>query len=208
MGQAALAQETIAGAEIAAAGDAVPVTGAEADEAVARASAWLNGVTGLQGRFIQINPDDSTAEGDFYLQRPGKVRFAYDPPSALTIVSDGRDYAELDAELETVNRYALEETPLNTLLKADIDLAADTELCGVARQGDLVLICVNDSKDQLSGEMVLVFSDPEFALREWVAIDESKQQTRVILTQLTRQASLDPALFAIETIGSRRPGGR
>ncbi len=190
-------------------GDAVAVTGAEADEAVTRANAWLNGVSGMKGRFQQINPDGTVAEGDFYLQRPGRLRFAYDPPSPLTIVADGRTVAQIDSELETVDRTTIDQTPLNYLLKADVDLSGDANVGGVAKQDGLVLISLDDPRGQTEGQLILVFSDTEFALREWVALDAFGQETRVVLYDLTRQARLDPELFTYEFDGSsRRPGQR
>lgn len=206
-----LAQDAPADAEIeaAVAGEAEPLTGAEADAAVARASEWLDSVENLRGRFQQLNPDGSVAEGDFFIQRPGRLRFAYDPPSPLTILTDGRLYWQIDSALETADRVPLDETPLHFLLKSDIDLAKDSDVRGAARQDGLALISIGDASGKIGGQMVLIFSDPEFALREWMAVDEYGQQTRVILYDVQRPAELDADLFIHDAeSGSRRPGQR
>lgn len=177
---------------------ATPLSGAEADEALARASEYLNGMRAVKGRFQQVNSDGSLSEGDFYLQRPGRVRFDYDEPSPLLIVADGRTVASIDSEMDTVDRTLLDETPLAYLLKANIDLADDGQVGGVARQDGLVLISLDDPAGRVGGQLILIFAAPEYALREWVAVDDYGQQTRVILTDVTRQASLDPSLFTYD----------
>ena len=90
--------------EAAAAGEAVALSGEAAEAAVQRASVWLESVANLRGRFQQLNPDGSVAEGDFFLQRPGRLRFAYDAPSTLTVLTDGRLYWQIDSALETFDR--------------------------------------------------------------------------------------------------------
>ncbi len=183
---------------------------AATDHAVARASEWLNGVTGLQGRFLQINPDGSVADGQFHMLRPGRARFAYDPPSPLTIVADGRTVAQIDSALATVDRAAIDQTPLAWLLRADVDLASDANVRGAARQDGLLFIALEDPAGDIPGQIVLVFSGEDFSLREWAAIDEFGQETRVILSQVTRPAQIDPRLFVYdaEPAPARRPGRR
>ena len=36
----------------------------------------------LVGNFVQVGPDGTKTKGDFYIQKPGKVRFEYDAPSS------------------------------------------------------------------------------------------------------------------------------
>ena len=52
-----------------------------------RVSAYLSSLPTLVGNFVQVGPDGSRTKGEFYMQKPGKVRFEYDPPSPI---DDGR----------------------------------------------------------------------------------------------------------------------
>ena len=55
-----------------------------ADQAlVQRATAYLEGLTQAKARFIQTDPRGQVSRGTLWLKRPGKARFAYDPPSGL-----------------------------------------------------------------------------------------------------------------------------
>ena len=57
-----------------------------ADKAlVDRAVAYLEGLTEAKGRFVQTDHRGRSTTGQLYLKRPGKARFAYDPPSGLLV---------------------------------------------------------------------------------------------------------------------------
>src|SRR5690242_10455420 len=51
----------------------------------ARVSAYLSSLQTLVGQFVQVGPDGTKTKGDFYIQKPGKVRFEYDPPVPIDI---------------------------------------------------------------------------------------------------------------------------
>jgi hypothetical protein len=41
----------------------------------ARVSSYLSSLQTLVGNFVQVGPDGTKVKGDFYIQKPGKVRF-------------------------------------------------------------------------------------------------------------------------------------
>src|SRR5690242_4747058 len=59
-------------------------------------SAHNSGITTMAGRFLQIDTQGNRNEGTFYLQRPGKIRFRYDPPSREEIMSIGQGFYVID----------------------------------------------------------------------------------------------------------------
>src|SRR6201991_1684566 len=48
---------------------------------VDRVSLYLSTIQTLVGNFVQVGPDGRKTEGKFYIAKPGRVRFEYDPPS-------------------------------------------------------------------------------------------------------------------------------
>ncbi|MBE7211272.1 MAG: outer membrane lipoprotein carrier protein LolA, partial [Gluconacetobacter diazotrophicus] len=54
---------------------------------IARIQDTLNGITTLKGRFEQTAPDGKRSTGTVWLDRPGRMRFQYDPPSPLLLVA-------------------------------------------------------------------------------------------------------------------------
>ena len=48
---------------------------------------YLGDITTLQARFSQTDYMGEIMTGDLFLKKPGKIRFSYDPPNYLQIVS-------------------------------------------------------------------------------------------------------------------------
>ncbi len=173
-------------------------------QALAQANRTLNAVTRLQGRFVQNSPDGSRATGTFYLQRPGKLRFEYNPPATLLIISDGATVSTHDSALRTTDRTPLRNTPLNLVLRGHVDLERDANVTRVARQGDWLFVNVRDRNGLADGQLTLWFVGPNVDLRAWDVVDATGARTRVTLNGLSMPTSLDPALFRANSLPSSR----
>lgn len=176
----------------------VALEGADRADALTRANAALNGVQRLQGRFTQRSPDGSSAGGLFYLQRPGKLRFQYDPPASLLIVADGSVVSMRDTALRTTERTPLRSTPLHLILADRVDLERNARVTRVSRSGDWLLITARDRTGEMDGQITLQFFGPQAELRSWDVIDATGARTRITLSGLTQPASLDRSLFRLE----------
>src|SRR5580704_16582240 len=102
----------LSAAMLLAAAPAVAAPDPQNDALVARAVAYLDGITSVKGRFEQTNDKGGVADGTLYLARPGRARFEYDPPSGLVVTSDGRTVVVTDAKRGTSQHMALSSTPL------------------------------------------------------------------------------------------------
>jgi outer membrane lipoprotein-sorting protein len=173
---------------------------------VDKARAYLQGLGAAKGRFTQTDPNGSTAGGTVYLQRPGKIRFEYDPARPLLVVSDGYNVKVYDKALKTFDQYPLGRTPLSLFLAKEVRLDRGVVVERVERlSGGGFAITARDGKREAEGKIRLVFSDGPVALREWSAVDRQGRATRVRLSGLTETASLDPKLFQLRD-PTRRPG--
>lgn len=155
-----------------------------ANEALARVNAYLNGINTLTARFVQIGGDRQQVGGTLYVQRPGRLRFAYDPPSTLEIVADGRSVAVRDSRLRTNDVYSIGQTPLKFLLRDNVDLARDLRVRDVRIEpGGLVAINLEDSAT-LGGtsRVTLNFDARANVLRGWVIVDPQGYETQVTLS--------------------------
>ena len=85
----------------------------------------------MVGNFVQIGPDGGRTEGTFYIQKPGRVRFEYNPPSPIDIIADGSSVVVRDRKLATQDLYPLSQTPLRYLLADRIDLLRDADVVSV-----------------------------------------------------------------------------
>ena len=96
-----------------------------------KTSAYLSSVQQMHGHFVQVAPDGSQSQGEFYVQKPGRARFNYDPPSPIEIIADGKSLVVRDRKLGTQDVYPLSQTPLRFLLSDRIDLLRETKVVAV-----------------------------------------------------------------------------
>lgn len=157
----------------------------------------LNNTGTLSGQFNQLGSDGSNANGTLYLQRPGKIRFEYNAPNPLLIVSDGVTIQQSDLALGTSDRIPLSSTPLDFFLKQTVSLARDTDVLALRKFTGETHVTVRDKTGEAAGEMTLIFNEPNLALKEWQIRDEFGTLTRVQLTDLTYNQNLDPRLFVL-----------
>jgi outer membrane lipoprotein-sorting protein len=186
----------------------VALEGPARAEGLAQANRALNAIQRLQGRFTQSAPGGARSTGAFYIQRPGKLRFEYDPPATLLIVSDGSVVAMRDTELRTTERTPLRSTPLNIILGAQIDLERNARVLRVSRAGPWLMVTARDRTGEMDGQITLQFFGAQAELRSWDVIDATGARTRITLSEVTAPASLDRRLFRLEDIIERRPGRR
>lgn len=178
--------------------------GAARAEGLAQANRALNAVQRLQGRFLQASPGGGRASGMFYLQRPGRLRFEYDPPATMLIVADGSVVALRDTELRTTERTPIRSTPLSLILGQTINLERDARVLRVSRAGQWLMITARDRLGQTDGQITLQFFGPNTELRSWDVIDATGARTRITLSEITQPASFDRSLFRLEDMLSNR----
>ena len=169
-----------------------------ADKAlVNRAVAYLESLTEATARFSQTDARGRASSGTLHLKRPGKARFAYDPPSGLLVVSDGGRVSMLDARLKTFDSYPLIATPLSLLLARSIRLDKGVAVTRVTRMSDGFSIAARDKGKQTAGAITLTFTDSPLALSGWTVTDAQGQPTHVQLLNLQRASGLNRSLFVL-----------
>ncbi len=170
-------------------------------ELVTKINAYMKKFNDLEGQFIQTNPDNAVQKGRFYVLRPGRMRFDYNRPSRMRIVSDGQYLSIEDHDLKTVNKYPLESTPFRMLLNKDVNLERDARILAVSRSDSGASITLADRSGQSAGQIQLFFSMPDLALKEWVITDAQGLHTRIEISNLQFEKKLASSLFAPSKIG-------
>ena len=163
-----------------------------------RISAALNAIHSMTGRFVQIDPNGGLEEGKFYIEKPGRMRFEYTPPTPTLIVSDGTTVAVKNTKLDTVDRYPLISTPLDIVLSDKLDLKADKAVTDITHDGNSIIVKAKSTDKNVQGAITLVFSDPGLELRQWTVVDAQGLATTVALQDVEKGASLPAALFVMK----------
>jgi outer membrane lipoprotein-sorting protein len=162
-----------------------PPLSAEDSALVARAVAYLDGLTCDKGRFQQIDPRGGVTTGTFFLQRPGRARFDYDPPSGLVIASNGFKVTVVDHRLKTIQAYPLAATPLGLFLARNIRLDRGVAVTSVARTGAGFTLTARDQRHPNQGSIDMSFATDPIRLAGWTVTDSRGQSVQVRLAALT-----------------------
>jgi outer membrane lipoprotein-sorting protein len=162
-----------------------------------RISAYLNGIRTLRSEFVQIGPDGAADQGEVYIEKPGRIRFAFRAPNPVSIVATGGRIYVKNARLNTVDNYDLDDTPLGLLLNDKVDLARNRAVLGVTEQDGALIVRARTSTNRNNSNITLVFSAPAIELRQWTVKDNQGGTTTVALQGTQTGGSFDQALFAV-----------
>ena len=77
---------------------------------------YLNSIHTLKSNFIQTASTGERATGVLFLNRPGRIRVQYDPPSPILLVANGAFIIYVDKNLEQISHIPIAETPLRVLI--------------------------------------------------------------------------------------------
>lgn len=175
---------------------------------VARAEQYLNGIVSAQARFLQTDPNGRTSQGNFYIRRPGKLRFEYDPPSKLHIVADGSQVTLYDPATRDFGQWPIGWTAASFLVAKTIQLSGDIRVLEVKRSaGELRLVLVQEKKPT-EGRIEMVLGDGPLVLQRWTIWDARNSAVEVVLSNLRPGVFLPDHLFATpepSARGSDRP---
>ena len=163
-----------------------------------RITDYWNSIQTVEGDFNQVDNKGGASTGKFYIKKPGRFRFDYNPPDQLTVVADGYTVAVEDRKLETQDRYPLVETPLSILVDQNITLQRpDLQILDVEKKDGLVRVRLKSLKEDAQGELLLAFADADLALQYWVVRDPQGTTVTVRVGNVTLQGNISADKFFI-----------
>ena len=160
-----------------------------------RVEAYLNGVRALKSRFQQIAPNGAVSGGQAWLQRPGRLRFQYDPPSPFLLVGGSGLLVFHDAQLKQTSNIPLNSTPLGILLQDNLRLSGDITVTKIVRAPGQLQVSLVRTRTPQDGTLTLIFADQPLGLRQWTVVDAQRQETRVTLYNVEMGGTFDDKLF-------------
>ena len=138
----------------------------------------------LEADFIQIGPRGNISKGKLYLDLPGKIRIDYKQPNNLLITSQGFWLYIQDRKLKQTNNVPIKQTPLNYLLKKNIDFNNKSLDLKIKKESGLIILSIKELNKLDESKLILQFSEKPLNLKKWVIEDEFNNQTNVLLQNL------------------------
>lgn len=164
--------------------------------AIEKAESYLQDMKTAQARFVQTTHDGNQMVGTFYLSRPGKLRFEYDPPSEDFIVADGLFIYFYDAALKEQTNAPIKTTLANFFLRKEFSITEDLIVTEARHVGDDLHIKVVKAEEPNAGSITFVFDDKPFTLKKWRVTDQNGMITEVELFYLKKGVTHERGLFS------------
>ena len=180
-------------------GTNAPTFDANQKTLAARVSTYLSSLQNVSGNFVQVGPDGKRTTGDFYIQKPGKIRFEYDDPNPIALVADGSSVIVRDRRLATQDVYPLSQTPLRYLLSDRIDLLRDTNVVGISADDMFISVTIEEKQTLIgTSRLMLMVGAKDNQLKQWTVTDPQGYDTTVAVYNLDTTKKLDPNMFRID----------
>jgi outer membrane lipoprotein-sorting protein len=160
-----------------------------------RIETYLDSLRSLKARFLQVAPNGSVSQGTVWLERPGRMRFQYDPPSPLLLVAGHGLVVFNDKSLNQTSNIPISKTPLGILLADHVRLQGDVTVTDMQRLPGQLQVSLVRTASPGDGTLTLVFADNPLTLKQWTVLDAQRQETRVTLFDAQTGGSFDPKLF-------------
>jgi len=151
-------------------------------------------ITTMVGKFLQVDTQGSRIEGTFYLQRPGKIRFRYAPPSHQEILSIGNGFYVIDREEKTQYAYPQDKVPLRQFLDEKIDLL-HAGLTAISQSANYLELTLQDDTPAGTVKVALVFDKETQDLVQWVLTDPSGVDLTFSLYDVQKGVDIPKAYF-------------
>jgi outer membrane lipoprotein-sorting protein len=175
---------------------------------IVRVEDYLNRLDSVRSRFVQLSSDGGYAEGELVVDRPGMLRFEYDPPVPILMIADGAFLLYYDKELKQSTFLPLWETPLWFLVKDKIRLSDNIEVTDVTSDRATLSVTVRDNDLGDVGTITLVFSDQPLSLRKWTITDPQGITTQVALVNPQFGVPIDDKVFDYSDLDVYKRGNK
>ena len=156
---------------------------------------YLGDIKTLQAEFSQTNQTGDIMTGIFFLKKPGKIRFSYDPPQNLQIVSKQQAVLIFDPKNGGSGplTYPLHSTPLGFLIKSDLSIFINEN--GESLEiGDLIIFKVRNPQYNLSVE----FNKNPVSLIGWEFENQMGEIIKIRLNNIQKNNYISDEIFKTE----------
>jgi len=167
------------------------------EEVIRGISKQFSEVPTMAGEFVQFGPNGEQTGGKFYIQRPGKIRFNYEDPSPIQVISNGITVAVNNRKLKTWNFYPLSKTPLKMLLNNKLSVN-DKSIKSVKTEGDITTVVMKNKRAFGKAEITLLFDPESFDLRQWTIKDAQGKETSVMVFNVQKGIKIPKSYFVVD----------
>ncbi len=177
--------------------------GLESDPEVKKAESYMRSLGTAKADFIQTSSLGSRLTGQFYLNRPGKLRFNYNEIKDF-IVADGVFVYFYDSQLGSQTNAPIGQTLADFLLRSDLSFSGELQITNTYKKDGMLSITLVQKDEPGAGQVELFFTEVPFEIARWRVTDAQGEITEVTLKNLQRGVKFEDA----NLFGYHDPKGR
>jgi outer membrane lipoprotein-sorting protein len=166
---------------------------------LARIETYMNAMPPVRAEFIQQTSDGQTYNGQFWLQRPGRLRFEYAQPVGNFVVADGAFIHFWDAKMKQQSSAPIGQTLADFILKDRIKFDDNVQVTAITRQSGMLMVSLVQASDPGAGTLTLIFENMPLQLRQWSTTDPTGRVSNVSLVNPMTAEKFDPRLFTFRS---------
>ena len=151
------------------------------NKSVVAAEKFLNSIRTLKAAFVQASSSGSYAQGNIYIERPGRLRIDYDKPTNLQVYADGTWLFYVDEELKDVSQVPLSATPASFLVRDKFSFSDGLTIQKLDKRNRTIRIQVARRGEEDSGSLTLILNENVNGFRGWTVTDPQGVKTTVTL---------------------------
>jgi hypothetical protein len=159
---------------------------------------YLNGITTLVAPFEQEDSSGGVASGIFYLERPGRLRWDYEPPTPILIVAKGSLVAYYDKEMDEVSHVSLDDTLAGFLTRKNISFGENgVKITDFDKSNGEISISITQEKKEEQGRLTMFFTEKNMDLVRMEVVDSIGKKTIISFQNPVYGKPIDKELFAL-----------
>ncbi|MDA0781554.1 MAG: outer membrane lipoprotein carrier protein LolA [Rickettsiales bacterium] len=168
---------------------------------IERIENYLNAIKTLVAPFTQTSSDDGNADGTFYLSRPGKLRWEYNPPTPILIIAKGSLLTYYDSELNQISHISLDDGLSGFLTRENISFGSnDISILKFTKENGKIEITISQKQKEEEGNLTLRFSDETAKLLGMTVTDAIGKTTTIDFITLVYDKPISTKLFSLPKV--------
>ena len=159
---------------------------------------YFNSIRTLKSDFVQESNSSLISTGTFFLKKPGKFRFSYDPPIELEVVSHIQAVLIFDPKNNKTGplTYPISGSPFKYLLKDKLELSTKS-FTKISTKEDMLFVKLNMGNGE-QNNLTLKFKKNPIMLTGWELENNFGEITEVFLSDLRVNGYVSDQIFNLD----------
>ena len=168
------------------------------EKEILRIEDYFNSIRTLRSDFVQESDSSLISTGTFFLKKPGKFRFSYDPPIELEIVSHIQAVLIFDPRNNKTGplTYPISGSPFKFLLKDKFEINKKY-FTKIPTDEDMLFIKLNMGNGE-KNNLILKFNKNPIKLKGWELENNFGEVTKVFLSNSRVNEYVSDQIFNLD----------